>query len=353
MAEYRRQIVQGGIVAVILAVSIGLAVIYVPTLSLEGTTSTSLIATQTSSSSTGPVTIHVSQTTSTETSSKSTPTTKTGTTEVTSFTLTVSANGTVITHYINGTTTTVYKNGTETTIFQNQTETTTLVSYNTYIQTVTITEFSSGTSVSTFSSPCPVSKASGISPLYCVPVILTNDQSSPTPFDTQLLLSVDWNTYAAYLATNVGNVLFADATGVPLHAWCESNCGNSQTSSNVWVKDDTAIEPAGQQMIYMYIFPTSSLQYNSAGNWGAYTLFTTTYGQYDNGPQVFTFYNNFNGSSLCSCMSIFGSPTVAVNDGVSISTLNCLGCGIQTNAEYLPNVTFDSLTQATVGSYYM
>ena len=346
MAEYRRQIIQGAVAAVILAISIGLAVIYVPTLTLQPTSTASLNST-TSTSTSSPVTIHVPPPSSSETSSRTT-TAKTAT-----VTLTISPSGTIVTHYVNGTTSTVYRNGTETTIYENQTETTTLVSYSTFIQPITVTEFSSGSSVSTFSSPCPSFHGPGIAPLYCLPIVLTNDQSSPTAFNTQLLINVDWSTYAGYLASNVGNVLFADASGMPLHAWCEANCGNSQSSSTVWVRDDAAIEPSGQQMVYLYIFPTSALEYNSTGYWGAYPTFTSTYGEYDNGPSVFTFYNNFNGTSLCSCMSVFGSPALVVNNGVVILTSSCLGCGIQTNAVYLPNVTFDSLTQAPVGSYYM
>jgi hypothetical protein len=350
LAEYRRQIVEGGVAAFILAVSIGLAVIYVPILGLQAnTTATSSIQT-TGVTSTGPVTIHVTPSTSVTSPTTSVRTSPKATTSVT---LTLYRNGTVTTVFGNGTTITVYSNGTETTVFQNQTQTVTQVSYDTYVQTVTsiatIIEFSGS---STTGSQCPSFKGSG-TPSYCIPIILSNTQGAPTQFDTQILLNVNWNAYASDLASNVGNVLFADSTGTPLHAWCESNCASNQISSNVWVKDDSSIEPSGQQMIFMYIFPIITIQYNSGGSWGAYPTLTSTYGQFDNGPQVFTFYNNFNGSSLCACMSIFGSPTITVNNGVTLSTTSCLGCGIQTNAVYLPNVTFDSLTQATMGNYFM
>ncbi len=347
MAEYRRQIIEGGVAAVILAISIGLAVIYVPAVNLQGTSTTLLDTTSKATTSTSPVTIHVTQTPSTETSQR------TSAAKNASTTITLTPSGTVITRYVNGSTITVYRNGTETTVFQNQTKTTTIISYTTFIQTVTLSEFSSGTSLSTFSSACPRFKGSGTFPLYCVPIILTNDQSSATAFNSQLLLHIAWSTLASYLASDVSNVLFADASGVPLNGWCESNCGNNQTNSTEWIRVDSAIEPSGQQMVYLYIFPTTVSEYASSGFWGAYPTFTPTYGQYDNGATVFTFYNNFNGTTLCSCMRVFGSPTITVNNGITVSTTSCLGCGIQTNAVYLPNVTFDSFTQAPVGSYYM
>jgi hypothetical protein len=175
----------------------------------------------------------------------------------------------------------------------------------------------------------------------------------PTAYNTQILLNVNWNAYGSYLAPNVGNVLFADSLGNPLYGWCESNCGNAQTTSDVWVKDDSAILADGQQTIFMYLFSINAVELGNNGFWGAYPTFTSTYGQYDNGPQVFRFYNNFNGTFLCTCMSTFGSPTLTINNGATISTTSCLGCGIQTSALFLPNATFDSLTQAAVGSYFM
>ncbi len=199
---------------------------------------------------------------------------------------------------------------------------------------------------------CPTFQGLG-TPSYCVRITLSNDQSAPTGSNLQILLSVDWNRYMSHLAPNVRNVEFTDRLGKPLFAWCESNCGSSQIYSKVWIKDDHSIAAFGTQKIYLWIFPTSTNEYSSLGFWGAYPTFTSTYGQYDNGPRVFTFYNNFNGTSLCSCMSTFGKPAFTVNNGLTVSTSNCYGCGIQTKTTYSPNVTFDSLTRAAVGSYYM
>lgn len=176
---------------------------------------------------------------------------------------------------------------------------------------------------------CPTYEGSG-TPLYCVPILLLNSQSSPTASDLQILLSINWSNYGTYLAANVKNVEFTDKKGNPLYAWCESDCGNSQTVSSVWVREDAKIAAFSQQKIYLWIFSKSTNEYNRQGYWGAYPTFTSTYGQYDNGPEVFNFYNNFNGTVLCSCLSALewiapggsgGSASYSVSDGLTIQAL--------------------------------
>ncbi|HXQ92305.1 MAG TPA: hypothetical protein VN739_04815, partial [Nitrososphaerales archaeon] len=307
MAEYRRQIAVGGIAAVLLAISIALAVIYVPTLNLQSATiSASISSTTNSTSSSSAVTIHVNRTTTSNngptSSSEQTRSSKTQT-----VTVTVTRNGTV---------TTVYRNGT-TTVYQNNTETT----------TVTVTSIFIGSS--TVSNACPPYGGSG-TPLYCIPMMISNTQLSPIASGTQIMLRVDWASFSSYLAPNVGNVVFADASGNPVYAWCESSCTNTQPISNFWIKDDAAIPPAGQQGIFMYIFPISQIQYSSTGYWGAFPIITATYGQYDNGPKVFDFYNNFNGTALCSCLTAVpflgglysgGSANYSVSNGLTITAI--------------------------------
>jgi hypothetical protein len=142
------------------------------------------------------------------------------------------------------------------------------------------------------------------------------------------MLRADWASFVSYLASNVGNVVFADSSGTPMYAWCESSCANTQSVSNFWIKDDAQIPASGEQEIYMYIFPTSQIQYSPTGYWGAFPIITATYGQYDNGPEVFDFYNNFNGTSLCTCLTAVpfqgglfggGSSSFSVGNGLTIT----------------------------------
>jgi hypothetical protein len=286
LAEYRTQIVVGGIAAVFIAISIAAAALYLPTVNLNGLgSSTSSSFSSTISTVSAPVTIYVNNTITQNSGSISTSTfgqTASSTTQTVTVTVTDISNGTA---------TTVYE---------------------------TVTVASSGT--------CPPYGGSG-TPTYCVPVMISNSQTSSIASGTQIMLRVDWESFTSYLAPNVGNVIFTNASGGPLYAWCESSCANSQPISNIWIKDDAIIPPSGQQEIFMYIFPVSQIQYNSFGYWGAFPIITATYGQYDNGPKVFDFYNNFNGTSLCGCLtpipvlgsSSGGSANYSVSNGLTIA----------------------------------
>ncbi len=306
MAEYRKQIAAGGIAAVILAISIGIAVLYVPGLNLAGSSSSTISSSSTvtsinSTSSSSAITIYVNKTTATTASSVSQETRSSHAQTVT-------------------VTTTVYKNGT--TVYQNGTATVYLGNTTTVTETVTYNPTSSESS-----SACPVYQGTG-TPTYCVPIMVSNSQVSPVPAGTQIMLRADWASFASYLASNVGNVVFADNSGAPMYAWCESSCANTQSISNFWIKDDAQIPASGEQLIYMYIFSTSQIQYSPTGYWGAFPIITATYGQYDNGPKVFDFYNNFNGTSLCTCLTAVpfqgglfggGSSSYSVGNGLTIT----------------------------------
>lgn len=221
------------------------------------------------------------------------------------------------------------------------TQTQTTTAYQVSPETVTTTEYQTTATVTQTvtvappptNSACPAFLGMG-TPLYCVPMEILNDQSTATPIGLQVLIDVDWSSYSSYLAPDVSNVLFADVSGRPLFAWCESGCDSTQSSSNIWIKDDSSIQAFSLQSMFLYVFPVSSNQYSRTGYWGAYPTFTSIYGQYDNGPEVFEFYNNFNGTALCSCLStvaILGAGTPGgfasynVSNGLTITATGIPG----------------------------
>ena len=331
MAEYRRQIAAGGIAAVILAISIGIAVVFAPSLSGlsdSSTSSISALSSITSTSSPSPVTIYLNKTTTTTANSASNAETKSSHSQTVTVTTTVYRNGTTI--YRNQTT--VINKGT--TIFRNDTTTVFVNGTTTMIETVTSTPTSNTTTTGS-SSACPAYQGTG-TPSYCVPIMISNSKVAPVLAGTQIMLRADWASFASHLASNVGNVVFADSTGAPLYAWCESSCANTQSVSKIWIKDDAQIPPSGVQGIYMYIFPTSKIQYSATGYWGAFPTITGTYGQYDNGPLVFDFYNNFNGTSLCACLTAVpflgglftgGSSSYSVGNALTITATGSASSG--------------------------
>jgi hypothetical protein len=176
-----------------------------------------------------------------------------------------------------------------------------------------------------------------------VPVTLSNGQSSATVAGFQQMLTVDWNTYAPYLNPGVSNVEFFDGSGTLLYGWCESSCSNTATSSVVWVNlgSDT-IAGDGTLVVYIGFLSTATNEMGNSGSsvWGEAPQLSGTYGQYDDGKNVFGFYDNFVGSSLNPMWTVFGTGSVTVHNGVDIkATTNPVTIGI-----------FASFTASSVGN---
>jgi len=178
--------------------------------------------------------------------------------------------------------------------------------------------------------------------LTYVPIILTNNQSSTTPTNFQQQLTVDWSSYSSYLNSGVTNVEFFDASGTILKAWCESGNTSSNAASVVWVNLGTNVVPAagGTLTIYMGFLSTGT---NNMGNsdasvWGEAPSLSGTYGQYDNGANVFAFYDNFTGTNLSSKWTKTAtSGAFTVNNGVTLPK--------NTSTADYPSIVTSSYTQ--------
>jgi len=179
---------------------------------------------------------------------------------------------------------------------------------------------------------------------YYVPVTLTNSQTSATPSPFQQMVTWDPATYAAYEAPDLGNIRFcADtACSTPLYAWlesCSTSCTPSATSASAWVRLTSAISGSGGTLtIYMVFKPTST---GFDGNyWGEAPKLSATYGQYDNGANVFI--NYFNGASSAGW-------TISASAGQTSSVP--AGSPFGANALYANSVNGDYMyTTATLSS---
>jgi hypothetical protein len=101
----------------------------------------------------------------------------------------------------------------------------------------------------------------------------------------------------------------------PLYAWIESYNSNLSTVY-IWINLPTSIPANGSLTIYMFV--RNSIQYPYTG---IAPNLTSTYGQYDNGENVFTFYDNFAGTTLSSkWIKVTAPPSgvITVNNGVSL-----------------------------------
>jgi len=158
--------------------------------------------------------------------------------------------------------------------------------------------------------------------VYYVPITLTNSQSSPVAGGTQIMLTVDWNTYSTYLNAQASNVVFFDFSGNLLNSWMQSFVSTSDAADTVWVQlNSTGIPATSHRTIYMGFYSISTNNFNPSGNWGEAPTLSGTYGQYDNGANVFTVYDNFAGTSLSSKWELQASSggAVTVNNGITFS----------------------------------
>ncbi len=126
-----------------------------------------------------------------------------------------------------------------------------------------------------------------------VPITLFNLQNTPVAGGTPVQINVDWASYSSYLDNPVDNVLFFDFNANPLNAWMENGSSYTSTNSVVWVKLDSAGIPAtSSTTIYMGFYAKGDNVLSPTGSWGEASQLTSSYGQYDNGAQVFSYYNN-------------------------------------------------------------
>lgn len=160
--------------------------------------------------------------------------------------------------------------------------------------------------------------------IYYVPIMLTNTQSSPTPSLFQQAIDVASSTYSKYLNNAWTNVVFTTGNYYQgngyslLPAWLESGNSNTTSDSQVWVRLASSIPASGSTTIYMNFVPMSTTMMSAQGPTGEAPQLSSPYAANDNGGSVFTFYDNFIGTSLNSSKWSSGSAAT-VNDGIVLT----------------------------------
>lgn len=124
---------------------------------------------------------------------------------------------------------------------------------------------------------------------------LTNSQNVATLAPFQQMITFDPSTYSQYENSNLGNIRFYQGS-TELYSWCESGCSNTSSNAVFWVKLPNGIGAKSSTGIYM-IFKPMSTNYDGVYAGEAPQL-SPTYAEYDNGANVFNFYDNFAGTSL-------------------------------------------------------
>jgi hypothetical protein len=184
--------------------------------------------------------------------------------------------------------------------------------------------------------------------LYYVPITLNNTQSSATPSNFQQMLNINFSAYSTYINSACSNIGFFSSTWVPLNAWLENASSTCNTDKNdiVWVNMSSFTIPATSTItIYMGFYSTSTNNFGSV--WGEAPQLSSTYAQYDNGANVFPWYENFKGTTLPSDLTqIGGGGTLTVNNGLNISVSD-------SNGIYIYKTSGISSSSATVLDAYI
>ena len=139
-------------------------------------------------------------------------------------------------------------------------------------------------------------------------ITITNSQTTPTPapFQQMINLSIsdgDWYTVTNMIASNYQNVEFFSSNGTIIPSWLE-NYSSSQFI--YWIKLQNGIPASSSVTIYMVYLPKSDNVLNSVNDGEAPqipcgstpTSSCSNYAEYDDGANVFNFYNNFAGDNL-------------------------------------------------------
>lgn len=183
-----------------------------------------------------------------------------------------------------------------------------------------------------------VTVASSSLALYYVPVTLTNCNTcaaTPNPLQTK----VTWNPtdYTAYEAANLGNIRFCADTGcvAMLYAWlesCASSCSTGAATASAWVKLNSPIAANGGTLTIYMAFLSETATFD--GNyWGEAPSLSATYGQYDNGANVFSIY--FNGNTPTSSFTLgTGSETLSQKTGITYGSTTISVLSLTAVAKY-------------------
>jgi hypothetical protein len=158
-----------------------------------------------------------------------------------------------------------------------------------------------------------------------VPVTVQNNQGTTTPIGLQVKVTWNPSTFSGYEGSNLGNIRFCPNTAcsTTLYAWLESctpSCTTSATSATAWVRLASQVTGNGGTLTIYMVFLIQTTTFD--GNyWGEAPTLSALYGQYDNGANVFNFYDNFAGTGG---LNTANWNTASYGTGGTFSTNNML-----------------------------
>ncbi|MGC8729847.1 MAG: hypothetical protein ACP5RP_00465 [Candidatus Micrarchaeia archaeon] len=197
----------------------------------------------------------------------------------------------------------------------------------------------------------PVSASTSMAlPLAFLNITINNGQSTPTPAPFQQSITFNPSSYSAYESGNLGNIRFYYGNN-ELYSWCESGCTNTSSSATFWINLPQGV-PASSAINITMAFYRIGINYSSYSgkpialdHAGEAPQLSYTYGKFDNGAEVFNFYDNFAGTALnTNKWSVVGSGGT-INNGLSIA-MSGGSAGdyvIYSTSTFAPNVIAETL----------
>jgi hypothetical protein len=142
--------------------------------------------------------------------------------------------------------------------------------------------------------------------------ITTLDPNASLTFQQMIHLN---RTTSPFINKAFSNIAFFYNNGTPIYAWLESITNNNAT---LWLKLNGSIN----RTINIKVYGQTANEMNSKGHYGEAPQLSATYGQYDNGANVFNFYDNFAGMTIGSQYAAVlpSGTTITQNNGITIAT---------------------------------
>ena len=160
-----------------------------------------------------------------------------------------------------------------------------------------------------------------------VPVTIT--PTSQINGNFQQMVYFNPQTYSTYLSSNMQNVEFFYPDGALIPSWLES-----YTTSNAvyWLNLNGV---TSGETIYMGFASTATSLFSTSNNVGEAPYLSSTYGEYDTGSNVFSYYQSFGGltslpsgwSNTTTEDSVYGKTLVTLNSANTVITSQGKGCG--------------------------
>lgn len=185
-----------------------------------------------------------------------------------------------------------------------------------------------------------------------VPITITNNQPLPTAAPFQQMIRVDSALYSSYESPNLQNVEFFNIDGTVIPSWLESGNSNKALDTIYWLKLVDGIPADSSLTIYMGLATQGANLFD--GNYvGEAPQLSATYGQFDNGANVFLLYDNFAGSNLSSSWTTnlpesqtVGNGSYNMNDGLNLGSYPGAPGYVATATSYSTGYAFDSYVTA-------